>query len=212
MHLNAHLAFSTAVVLLLALLLPIPLSFLEVAACIVAGVAVDGDFILLRFARHKNHRFLPTHSMLVPVAFILLSICFFILGQHASLVWTSWICAVNVLVHEAVDSLDWGLNFFANGRLVGKKILLGGKSPEEFYAEAQKTTPVYAAFYKAYYGNSTMRVLEAIAIVAMCIALVISWPGVGHEHWWTILAYIGFLGFHAVEYHRVSHPKSASGV
>jgi hypothetical protein len=210
MHLNAHLAFSTAVVLLLVMLLPIHLSFLEIAACIVTGFAVDGDYILLRFARHKNHRLLPTHSMLVPVAFILLSVCFFFLDQFTSLVWTSWICAINVLVHDALDSIDWGLNFFANGKIVGKKILLGGKTSDEYYAEANKTTPVYAAFYKAYYGNSTMRVLEAIAIVAMFTALAITWSGAGHEHWWTILAYVGLLGFHAVEFRRCLRAKRAS--
>jgi hypothetical protein len=210
MHLNAHLAFSTAVVLLLVTLLPIHLSFLEIGTCIVAGFAVDGDFVLLRFVRHKNHRLLPTHSVLVPVAFILLSICLLLLVKGTSLVWTTWTCAINVLVHDALDSIDWGLNFFANGKLVGKKILLGGKASEEFYAEARKTTPMYVAFYKAYYGNSTMRVLEAIAIVSMCAALAISWPGAGHEHWWTLIAYVGFLSFHAVEFRKGLRSKRAS--
>ncbi len=212
MHLNAHLAFSTAGALLLATLLSVHLSSLEVATCVIAGIAVDGDFILLRFTRYKNHRLLPTHSMLVPVVFILLSMCVFFLAPSSSFVWTLWICAINVLVHDGVDSLDWGLNFYANGKLVGKKILLGGKTSEEFYAEAQKVTPVYAAFYKAYYGNSTMRVLEVIAIVAMCTALAISWPGAGHEHWWTILAYVGLLGFHAVEYRKCLRSIHASQV
>ncbi len=210
MHLNAHLAFSTAVVLLLVTLLPIHLSFLEVAACIVAGVAVDGDFIFLRFAWHKNHRMLLTHSVLVPVAFILLSICFFLLAPSTSLVWTAWICAISVLVHDGVDSIDWGLNFFANGKLVGKKILYGGKTSEEYYAEAKKTPSVYVTFFKAYYGNSTMRVLEATAIVAMCTVLAISWPGAGHEHWWTILAYVGLLGFHVVQFRWGLRAKPAS--
>lgn len=210
MHLTAHLAFSTAVALLLVTFFQIQLPPLEVAACIVAGFVVDADFVLLRFARYKNHRLLPTHSVFLPFSFIVLSACLLLLVPGSSLVLTSWMCAVNILVHDAFDSIDWGLNFFANGKIVGKKILLAGKTSEEFYAEAKKSTPAYAAFYKAYYGNATMRALEAAAIASMCIALAVSWPGAGHVQWWTILAYAVFLGFHAVEYRRASRSRTAS--
>ncbi|MEX2681126.1 MAG: hypothetical protein Q6373_005970 [Candidatus Sigynarchaeota archaeon] len=210
MHLNAHLAFSTVVTLLLASILPVQLSFLEVAVCIAAGFAVDADFVLVRFAKYRNHRYLLTHSMFLPFILVVLSVCLLFLIQGTSLAWTSWICAVNVLIHDIVDSIDWGLNFFANGKIVGMRILLGGKTPEEFYAEARREAPIFAAFYKVYYGSATMRTLEAIAAAAMCIALVISWPGMGHDHWWTILAYLGFLCFHIVEYYRGLHPKHSS--
>nr|MDO8084454.1 hypothetical protein [Candidatus Sigynarchaeum springense]MDO8118552.1 hypothetical protein [Candidatus Sigynarchaeota archaeon] len=209
MHLNAHLAFGTAVTLLLVNFLQLHLSFLEVAICIAASFVVDTDIVLLRFARHKNHRLLPTHSMLLPFALIVLSACFLFLVEGTSLVWAAWTCAINVLVHDVLDSIDWGLNFFANGKIVGKKVLLGGKTPEEFYAEAQKSTSAYAIFCMTYYKNPAMKALEVTAIVAMCIVLAITWPGAGHEQWWTMPAYAALLCFHVIGYRRSSRPKLA---
>ncbi|NMC05296.1 MAG: hypothetical protein GYA24_08800 [Candidatus Lokiarchaeota archaeon] len=216
MHLNAHIAFSTAVTLLMTTIGPVRASWLEIVACILAGVVIDGDFIFLHFSRHKNHRMLLTHSIVLPLAFILASIALMFLARGTSLAWTAWTCAINALVHDAVDSIDWGLNFFANGKIVGKRILLGGASPEAYYAEARKTTPIYAAFYRAYYGHKAMRALEVVALVTMCAALAVSWPGAGQDHWWTILAYAGLLGFHAMEWRRCkaatrpARPRAAS--
>jgi hypothetical protein len=50
-----------------------------------------------------------------------------------------------------------------------------------------------------------MQVLEMLAVASMCLVLAISWPGAGHEHWWTILAYAGLLVFHGTEYRKGLH-------
>ncbi|HME54862.1 MAG TPA: hypothetical protein VKM55_21840 [Candidatus Lokiarchaeia archaeon] len=197
-HVNTHLAFGTFTTLLFTAIFPGQLSFFEVAACILSACVVDVDFLFSKFMKYHNHRLLPTHSAVMPAALFIIAIVL-TLGWPAmsSLSLTAIICGINVLIdHDLVDSYDWGLNFFLNGKIVGKKILIGNKTPDEYYQLASKYVPEHAPFIKKYYESNIMRALEIIAFSLMVISLLLSWNGAGHEQWWVLICYVGFLGFH----------------
>jgi hypothetical protein len=211
MHLTGHVAIGATIALLSTLVIPGSVPFLGIAIAIAAGCVIDMDFVLLRFTRIKNHRMYLTHSVLVPLMLLLVSVLFFLfISPGTSLGWIALVSSINVLVHDAIDSTDWGLNFFANGKIVGKKLLLGGKDAKEFYEEAKKFVPYSTRFYLAYYGNTWFKLLEIIAASSMIGSFIITWPGAGHEQWWALVAYAFTFAFHAIEYRKCTRAKHVS--
>jgi hypothetical protein len=203
-HLNAHLALGVFTTLVFTMIFPGQLSFFEIAACILSACAIDADFVLSKHARQNNHRLLPTHSIVIPIACFVIAIII-AAGWPAwnSLALTAMICGINVLVdHDLVDSLDWGLNFFLTGKIVGKKILIGDKTPEEYYQLASKYSPSYSAFLKKYYHSNVMRALEITAFALMVIMILLTWNAAGHDFWWVVICYAGLLGFHFYHYNK----------
>lgn len=146
---------------------------------------------------------LPTHTLIVPSLFFAASLLiFFMPGGSSSLAWASLICGINILVHELLDSIDWGLNFFVNGKLVGKKILLSGSTTEELYKKAQDYSPIYSYFFKLYYENKVIIIIEIASFSFMILAFSVSWQIIGNEFWWVVPVYAGFLALHVSEYKR----------
>lgn len=201
-HLNTHLAFGAFTTLVFSAIFPGQLSFFELSACVLSACAVDLDYLLSKHAKQNNHRMLPTHSVATPAA------CW-IIAVVLAIGWPSWhslsltalICGINVLIdHDLMDSLDWGLNFFLTGKIVGKKILIGNKTPEEYYQIASKYTPSYAPFLKKYYNSKIMRALEITAFSLMVILMIGTWNAAGHDLWWVLICYAGLLGFHLYHY------------
>ena len=200
MHLNAHLAIGTLVAFAGIALVPVELSFLEVVAIILSACAIDADFLLTKYARDQNHRMLPTHGVAVPVACVAgFVLTLFLLPAYQSLPWTLLLCGTNVLVHQIVDSVDWGLDFFHAGRLVGARILLGGKSAAEFRDDASRYMPSTTLFYHVYYHHRGMIAAEIASACAMVAALV-AWPGLAAMHWWIPVLYAVLLVLHVAGY------------
>lgn len=202
MHINVHLALGTFTTLMFTAIFPGQLTFLEIAACILSACVVDVDFLFSKFARYNNHRLLPTHSIAVPVVFFSVAVVAALAWpEDGSLALTAIICGLTVLIdHDLVDSYDWGLNFFLNGKVLGKKILIGNKSPDEYYELASHYAPRYAPFLKKYYDNKIMRALEIVAFVLMLIGFIVSWNGAGQGQWWVLICYPCLLGFHLYHY------------
>jgi len=204
MHINVHLALGTFTTLVFTMIFPGQLSFLEIGACILSACVVDVDFLFAKHAKYQNHRLLPTHSVATPAAFFGIAIVLALVwSADRSLALTSMICGINVLIdHDLVDSYDWGLNFFLNGRILGKKILIGDKTPDEYYQFASKYYPRYAPFLKKYYDSKIMRAIEITAFSLMLVALFLTWNVAGHEYWWVLICYAGSLGFHLYHYKK----------
>lgn len=204
-HLNAHLALGVFTTLVFTTIFPNQLTFLEITACIFSACVVDMDFLFSKYGKYHNHRVLPTHSVAIPAAFFIIAIVLALYWPaDNSLALTATICGINVLIdHDLVDSLDWGLNFFLNGKIVGKKILIGDKTPDEYYQIASsKYIPMYAPFLKKYYDSKIMRALEITAFSLMLMALIFTWNITGHEYWWVLIFYTGLLGFHLYYYKK----------
>lgn len=202
LHLNAHLAMGTVVAVVATRLVPVPLSPVELAACILASCVVDADFVFTRVARDRNHRMLPTHSLLVPCAcWLLAAIVAFTSLQHASIAWMLVACGANILVHLLVDSIDWGLNLFLRGRLVGLKLLLGARTSAEFHELASKVTPPITMFYHVYFHDRRILAIEGASACAMILSLLLAWD-VAAVHWWVPVTYVALLALHAGGYAR----------
>jgi hypothetical protein len=199
-HLNTHIAIGTATVLLIMHFIPIHFSFLEVAGAIVASFFPDLDYalwIISRSRKHHNHRMFPTHSIAGPIFLLGCAVvAFILLGPASSLAVALCVAAVAMSTHLFMDSLDFGLNLFLNGRLVGKKLVYGKKTPEEFDADAHRL-PVWELHYiQAYYSNNFIRAWEIAALIAMILALLFTMRDVGAGQWWVLIAYGAMLGYH----------------
>ncbi len=205
MHVNVHLAIGAMIAFVLVPLVPVHVPFLWAVGIILAGCVNDADFIFSRFEKNKNHRMFFTHSafpgMFVVMAGLVIS---FVAMPGSILGWFLILSGCNLTMHVLVDSIDWGVNFLFKKQVVGKRLLLQGRTPDEYYAYSTRFPSPRGLYFKQYYTNSIMRFIEIISCCMLVIISILAWDIVASEHWWVFLAYPSLLAFHLAEYKVMS--------
>ncbi len=139
MHINSHYLLGMIVGITAYYYFQYP--FIIILLIVGAAVAQDGDFLLSKWAPLNNHRRLFTHSIWPTVLLFLIGI----------LMNVSWIifATISVFTHVLVDMLDWGLNLWYNGKLIGIAILLPQKDTN------QLDLPSMGYYYRKFFFTDT---------------------------------------------------------
>ncbi|MHA1793524.1 MAG: hypothetical protein ACTSVI_12810 [Promethearchaeota archaeon] len=217
MHVNAHLASGVTVTLFLVHFFNIQLSNFEIAIAISFACIMDGDFIFNARAPQHNHRKLISHSFfpgsMLILASIVVGLILVYLGKAIpSLVTLTFFCGINLLVHVMLDSIDWGVNLLSKRRLYGPRILLKKLPDENYFAMIEHSKNTKGYFFKIYYNDKTMVVIEIILFFLMILAILFTWDDIGKlQAAWSIPAYVAFLGFHLYMFRKAEPPILKEG-
>ncbi|MHA1681898.1 MAG: metal-dependent hydrolase [Promethearchaeota archaeon] len=198
MHVNTHFATGVISTLLFTIVLPVKLHPVELLACIFAACVPDGDYILSRWAKNSNHRWLPTHSIFPGLGALAFGILLLVsIDASNAVAWTSAICGVNMIIHVSLDSVDWGANLFLRNRLEGKRILMGGKTDEQITKEMDRSPSKNGFFFKKYYENKTIIFIEISSLILMILLIILTWSETGTPASVLILCtYPAFVAYH----------------
>ncbi|MHA1371550.1 MAG: metal-dependent hydrolase [Promethearchaeota archaeon] len=217
MHANTHLAFGAIIGLIIKIIMPFSFSFLEFSVIVLAACAPDVDFILSRYARSHNHRYLPTHSIFVGlIPMILASFLILVLEMKSSFIFMILFGSINLIGHVLLDSIDWGVNIFMNNKLIGWKYLYGKKSIESFCSEAFIYQNKATLFYIRYYRSKFIIFVEISAFSCMLLLFSLTMNIYGGLHWLFVFLYFILLGYHLRIYrlsikqyrnYRVANPE-----
>ncbi len=168
------------------------LGFLEVLLVVAFPFLIDLDFLLSKYAKHRNHRRLITHSLLPYVILLILGIFFpiiLILG----------ICGV---IHILTDAIDWGtalLNPFYDEPLGG----VLPKPPKEVI-----DIPDYRRrqcwFTKTYYQSKILLGLEVIFGGIAIVLIIIN----DIAYLWILIFYFTFITMQILAYSRCTSPEN----
>jgi len=171
---------------------------LLITLLIIAGaVAQDGDFLLSKWAPLNNHRRLFTHSFW-PTIIILL------IGLITAIPWIILI-SISVFTHIFVDLLDWGVNFWYNGKLIGPAILLPEKDTDHL------DLPSMGYHYRKFFFTSTylrsklflfMDLGLLILTVVLLVVTQFPWP-------FLILGYVVAWIYHLYSYNSEKRKNNA---
>ena len=101
------------------------------------------------------------------------------MGIPSTIAWTSVIAGVNMVIHVALDSIDWGANLFLRNKLEGKRILMEGKTDEEMTEEMDRSPSKNGYFFKKYYENKLIVAFEILCFISMLILVLIAWNEIG---------------------------------
>ena len=113
MQVNSHFALGMIVGLISYHFFKFPLM---ITLIIIGAAAIqDLDFLFSKYAKNNNHRYFFTHSIWPTVIVVSIGL---ILGE-------AWIIitGISIFTHIFVDMMDWGLNLFYNGKIIGLGLL-----------------------------------------------------------------------------------------
>lgn len=186
MQVNSHFALGMIVGLISYHFFKFPLM---ITLIIIGAAAIqDLDFLFSKYAKNNNHRYFFTHSIWPTVIVVSIGL---ILGE-------AWIIitGISIFTHIFVDMMDWGLNLFYNGKIIGLGLLnpeLKGKTID-YEAEGIYYKQFY--FTKKYF-SSKLFVSMDLAFLITCIVLIIvtqfPWP-------FLMIAYVITWAYHLNRY------------
>lgn len=189
MHITFHYAIGVICAAILSRLTPLsPLLFCLVIA---ASIFPDLDIIFSKFALNLNHRMLITHSLYFPLILFL----FGIVLDNIILIFIG----ISYFSHVFVDLLDWGTNFFYNGKIYGFRFLLKKEEYDHVPELLQREKIKKWFFVRRYYHSKLTFLLEISIVVIMGLVLLLMAP----NFWYFVFGYPITLSFHIMEYYYI---------
>ena len=186
MHVNSHYLLGMIVAIAAYSLYQYPLFITTLI--IAAAVAQDFDFLLSKWAPSNNHRRLFTHSIFPTIIALIIALI-------SNLSWIFFI-ALSIFTHVLVDMLDWGLNLFYNGTIIGLAALL----PEKDSSHLDFPSMGYyyrKFFFTSRYMTSKWFLIADLILLLLTLMLMIftqfPWP-------FLLIGYIVAWSYHLYSY------------
>lgn len=186
MHINSHYLLGMIVAIISYYYFQY--TFLITLLIIAGAVAQDGDFLLSKWAPFNNHRRLFTHSVWPTIIILLIGL----------ITMTSWIIfiSISVFTHIFVDMLDWGVNFWYNGKLIGPAVLLPEKDTSHL------DLPSMGYYYRKFFFTNTYMHSKwflltdfVLLILTVFLMVVTQFPWI-----FLIMGYVLAWGYHLYSY------------
>ena len=164
MHINSH--FAAGVIFASILSYFYSFSLFEFAFIVLFSFICDLDVFFAKYAINHNHRMLISHSI-IPGFLMLL---FGIIINWPVLAFSG----ATYSLHVAIDTFDWGTNFFYfQKKQIGLKLLISKKEFENLPTYLSKFKKVESFFDSKYYSSKVSLGIEAMLFILMMVFILL---------------------------------------